>query len=343
MLRNTQGVHIKKEFRLCGMEKIMTGLISVIIPIHNTEQYLEQCIDSILDQTYTNWELLLIDDESTDGCEKICRNYASVHPDKISYYKKKHGGLSAARNFGIERAKGEYLYFLDSDDYCEKNLLAKTCEQADSQNADMVAFGYVIHRGQHTQTFQYGKSGRITQEEFFDSILQDDKIGNYICTKLFRRDLFETIRFPEGELFEDVSTAYKLILKSKRILVLDECFYHYMKREDSLTETLDETGIMHLYRSMKMRNQTIVERFPNLREKSVRSELKYLIFIWNQLVKRYDSQKCRQYYFIVQEMRAQKGALKRLSVRDHVLGSFICWMPMWYARIFHVLKGKKYV
>lgn len=321
----------------------MDELISVIIPIYNTEQYLKQCIESILNQTYTNWEVLLINDGSTDRCGEICQKFTAEYPNKIMYYEKEHGGLSEARNFGIEHAKGEYLYFMDSDDYCEKNLFEKACGQAEKNKADVVIFGYVIHRGQHMQEFQYDRSGRITQEEFFDSVLQNDRIGNYICTKLFRRDLFEDIRFPVGEIFEDVSTVYKLILESKRLYVINECLYHYVKREDSLTETVDEKGAMQLYRAVKIRNQAIVDIFPNLREKSVCSEMKYSIFIWNQIVKRYGGSKCKQYDFLVQEIRANKKYMKKLPLREYIMGQLICRIPVVYAGFFHVLKGKKYV
>lgn len=321
----------------------MSDLISVIVPVYNTERYLKRCIKSILNQTYTNWELLLINDGSVDNCGEICRSYAMKYSNKVRYYERRHRGLSETRNFGIEHAKGEYLYFLDSDDYCESILLEKTYEQLSEKNADMVVFGYVIHRGQHIQKFQYGRSGRLTQEEFFNSVLQNDRIGNYICTKLFRKDLFEEIRFPAGEIFEDVSTTYKLVLKSKRIFVINDCFYHYIKHENSLTETLDEKGVMQLYHAVTIRNQVIDDAFPSLWEKSVCNEMKYFIFIWNQIAKRYGSRKCDSYYFLVQEIKANKKYLKKLPFRDFIMGQMICRIPVVYSEIIHMLERKKNV
>lgn len=330
-------------FRLCVFEANMTGLISVIIPIHNTEKYLKRCIDSILDQTYTNWELLLINDGSTDGCWKICREYEAEYNNKIKYYEKRCGGPSDARNLGIEHARGEYLYFIDSDDYCEPNLLARACQEARQKQADVVIFGYLEHRMRRKVLFQYGKSGVITQKDFFQSLLQDDKIGNYIWNKFFTRELFEEIRFPVGEIFEDVSTVYKLIMKSKRISVINQPLYHYVKSRNSLLETLDEREVMQLYHAVRVRNQVIVDAHGELQELSVCNEVKYSIFIWNQIAKRYGNRKMKKYHFILNEIRTKRRLLKHLPVRYFIMGQLLCSKPEFYSAVLHLLRRKKYV
>lgn len=220
----------------------MRDLISIIVPIYKVERYLERCINSILAQSYKNLEIILVDDGSPDNCGKICDEYAKKDC-RVKVIHKKNGGLSDARNCGIDKSSGEYLMFVDSDDYIDKNICEKLISVSKKHNCDIVMCN--IYRVVNNKIYFEKEISSLPKNEILDGItVMKDFFKNFSMilyvswNKLYKRNLFfnnEKIRFPFGELFEDMFVNYRLYNLSKRIFILSDRLYYYVTRKNSIT------------------------------------------------------------------------------------------------------------
>lgn len=216
----------------------MDNLISVIVPVYNVEKYLNECIDSILSQTYENFELLLIDDGSTDTSSEICKSYLEKD-SRIRYFRKENGGLSDARNYGIERANGEYITFIDSDDYIEKTYLEVLVNEITSNQSDVAVVNYVRvdEKGVTSYDIVPGKDLILTGLEALKNIFYQNCISVSANAKLYKKEIFKDIKFPKGKLYEDISTIPFIFLKAKKIAYSSQVLYKYRIRSGSITES----------------------------------------------------------------------------------------------------------
>lgn len=218
------------------MENITTGLISVIIPVYNTEIYLRRCINSVLNQSYKHLEIILIDDGSSDGSGKICDEY-QMKDNRIKVIHQENAGQAAARNRGLDAANGNYIAFVDSDDYIEADMMEYLLNNLTEYNADIAVCG-VKKVNLHGVTAGYFNEN-LKDFFVFDTYqameqLIDNKIINFsLCDKLFRRTLFEQLRFREGIIFEDMELIYQLVDKAKKIVYSAEVKYNYVLSDDS--------------------------------------------------------------------------------------------------------------
>ena len=207
----------------------MNQLISVIIPIFKVEPYLCQCIDSILFQTYTALEVILVDDGSPDQCGVICDNY-SRKDARIKVIHKSNGGISDARNVAIDMARGDYLMFVDSDDWVEPTYCERAVEAAKLYDADIVAFRINF----------ISESGVVTSNHPLSSVFLtvEESISfpySFPWNKIYRRRLFDQIRYPKGKTYEDQAVTYLLIHKANGVYVINDRTYNYRRRPDSTT------------------------------------------------------------------------------------------------------------
>ncbi|MDW8759439.1 glycosyltransferase [Streptococcus suis] len=216
----------------------MSSLISVIVPIYNVELYLETCIKSICRQTYKQLEIILINDGSTDGSEAICLKYAKMD-SRIHYYKKENGGLSDARNYGIVRANGGYLAFVDSDDWIEPNFIQSLYESILREGASVAVTGYnrvdafgCILETDPLPTKQTVLSGREVCKQMLES-------NGYrfvvVWNKLYKKELFKFLHFKKGKLHEDEYFTYRLLYDVEKVAVVQDCLYQYVERDNSIT------------------------------------------------------------------------------------------------------------
>lgn len=216
----------------------MNTLISIIVPIYKVEVFLPRCVDSLINQTYCNLEIILVDDGSPDQSGEICDSYADKD-DRIIVVHKENGGLSDARNVALDIARGDYLLFVDSDDWLELDTCEKVHKLALDNQADVVSFGIRKLDEKEVYAVQKVESSRlISKSEAMGALLwNQEKRGllNYVCNKLFAKCLFDDIRFPVGKLFEDQGVTYKLIHKASRIYATDEVFYNYYQHGNSIT------------------------------------------------------------------------------------------------------------
>lgn len=206
-------------------------IISVIVPIYKVEKYLNKCIDSILSQTFQDFELFLVDDGTPDNCGKICDEYAKKD-ERIIVIHKENGGLSDARNVAIDRAKGEFLTFIDSDDYVSENHLeslyiAITDTESDIAVANITSFSDNILDEMFYQPATRQKI--LTDKEIFNTIYQP-------CAqaKMYKRFIFDNIRYPVGRLYEDTFVYHDVLAQAKRLVLTGKNTYYYQIREDSI-------------------------------------------------------------------------------------------------------------
>ena len=207
--------------------------ISVIVPVYNVEDYLIRCIKSITEQTYSNTEIILVDDGSTDNSGRICDEYAASDK-RIRVIHQSNMGLSGARNTGIDNAIGRYIFFCDSDDYLQQDTLEKMIDRLKIDHADIVCCGIKKVRNGTEETMTNAECGRWSGHESVVQMMRNNNICSVAWNKLYKRSLFDGICFPVGIQNEDEATIYKPLYKSGIVSYMPDCLYMYYQREDSI-------------------------------------------------------------------------------------------------------------
>ncbi len=233
---------------------------SVIIPVYNVADYLPKCMDSLLRQSCEDWEIILVDDGATDGkCPALCDEYAAKYPDLVRVIHQPNGGLGAARNTGMEQAKGEYLLFVDSDDTVADNTLFRLQEEVRRTAADMYVFSfrYVTEAGEesHAEPRVSRVTGEVqTLADTPELLLDPPMAWNRLC----RRSLFldHGVRFPGRVWYEDLCTTPTLLLHAKSIVQLEDPFYGYLLRQGSIMRS------SNLKRNLEILNALDMARAP---------------------------------------------------------------------------------
>lgn len=212
--------------------------ISIIVPVYNVEGYLRKCVNSILNQTIKNIEIILVNDGSKDNSGDICDEYKKKD-NRVVVIHKENGGLSSARNAGLEIATGELIGFIDSDDWIEPDYFQILYEGLIKNNADISVMKLIYitnHEKIEFNTEKKEKWVELTRHKAIESFFSNNFIENSACNKLYRSNLFEGIRYPEGMLMEDKATTYKLIHKANLVVVNLSKKYHYYLRNDSIMQ-----------------------------------------------------------------------------------------------------------
>lgn len=229
--------------------------ISIIVPVYNVEKYLNKCVDSIIKQTFTNWELILVDDGSTDNSGLLCDKF--VKKDKrIRVIHKKNGGLSEARNYGIDMSKGNFLIFVDSDDYIDKNMCSILLKKLKENNADIVSCNfYKVFDNKILLNSMFVKGEKIFLK---DEILREYFLNLFpdifaTWNKIYKKELFvnNEIRFPIGRLHEDIATTYKLYYYANKIVVINKPLYYYVQRKSSIMNNISNKNIIDSIKVLK--------------------------------------------------------------------------------------------
>lgn len=212
-------------------------IVSIIVPIYNTEKYLRKCVDSILKQTYENLEVILVNDGSPDNSLEICREYERLD-SRVKVINKKNGGLSSARNAGLEICTGKYITFVDSDDYLEKNAIKHLIENIKEGDADIAYIHEIIvdeeydekqiNLDEHIKTIYYSRN--------FLSAICERKVNCAVWGKLFKRELFDVLRFNETRLNEDFLLFSEMLLE-KEVKIIEDTYngYYYLERINSIS------------------------------------------------------------------------------------------------------------
>lgn len=241
----------------------MEGLISIIVPVYKVEKYIHKCIESIIQQTYKRLEIILVDDGSPDNCGQICDEYAQLDK-RIKVIHKKNGGQSEARNIGLDIAKGEYIGFVDSDDYIEKNMFEILHKNMIKFDADISITNIVTVQKAKKEIMENYDSIKIYDKNNIMRALLNNNITNYIYNKLYKKDLWKDIRFPVGRILEDMDVMYRILEKTNRIVCTNKTAYYYLIREDSSIAKVNVKVTEDLKETVNKRYQYLKERHPEL-------------------------------------------------------------------------------
>ena len=222
-------------------------LISFIVPIYNVELYLRDCLDSLIAQTYRNIEIILVDDGSTDGSLRICERYLKKDM-RFRLISKENGGLSSARNRGIEEARGEYIGFIDSDDIVHPKFAEVLLHAILANGYRIAACDYVnkISRMSYSG-YRYEK---LIKSDAISGLLDDGGYKCFACNKMFDRSCFDGIRFPEGKMFEDIKIMYSLFSQVDGIIHVKCPLYYYRVRRGSISRSKFSKGNFYLVESI---------------------------------------------------------------------------------------------
>lgn len=206
------------------------GMISVIIPVYNVEKYLRQCLDSVLTQTFCNLEVIAVDDGSTDSSGIICDDYQQKD-NRVKVVHKPNGGLSSARNSGLDIARGEWIFFLDSDDYIVPECLERLHITATDSGADIVTAASTHNEN----SLGNGRGVSILDSKIaiWRTLHQTHRMLNMACAKLYRRNIFDTERFTEGRWYEDLDAFYRFFDRARSIAVVNKVMYFYRLHSNS--------------------------------------------------------------------------------------------------------------
>ena len=213
-------------------------MISVIVPVYNVKPYLRKCLDSIINQTYKDMEILIVDDGSTDGSGDICDEYKTDKRVRVFHIENK--GLSGARNVGLDNAKGDWIAFVDSDDWIEPEMYELLLKGAEETGADIVECGIFMEF--KARTIQYPAIQTTVCETEAIEALIGSKIKNQVWNKIWKAECFADIRFPEGHNSEDISTVYKIVQKASVTGIKGE-YYHWRQRASSITHRYNQKNL----------------------------------------------------------------------------------------------------
>lgn len=253
--------------------------ISVIIPIYKVEPYLRQCLDSVVGQTYQELEIILVDDGSPDGCPAICDEYAR-QDSRIRVIHQENGGVSAARNAGLDAATGDWIGWVDPDDWIEADMYAYLLENALTYGADIVVCGRVERYPDRDVVWAWEKVEVWDQEQAVSRLLEDKALGNYLPEKLWRRELFEGIRFPVGEIFEDIRTVCHLFLKARRFVALPEVKYNYRQRPDSIVKARSFSQQLSYTRAVMGQMEALAPVWPQYKDRMAAQCVAAALGLW---------------------------------------------------------------
>lgn len=305
----------------------MAEKLSVIIPVFRTEKYLEKCLLSVLSQSYPDLEIILVDDGSDDSCPAICDKYASEY-EKIKVIHKSNGGLSSARNVGLEKATGDFVTFVDSDDYIENDMYSYMMSAR--ENCDIVCCSHFVEKdGKKTKAPSFEEKTVLDTDSAVREILKDGKVKNYVWNKIFRRELFSDVRFPEGMAFEDIPVTPVLFTKANLVCVLPDAKYNYIIRSDSISKTESIANLCDRFRAHLMRYDALSDKYPEERatmQKQMLHAARLLAFGLSQQYSEENSEiafeTCFSYYKERKEEIVELGGFNAIEKKQiYLLGS----------------------
>lgn len=240
--------------------------ISVIVPVYKVESYLEQCISSIIKQTYKNLEIILVNDGSPDNCGKLCDIYAKKD-SRIKVIHKKNGGLSDARNVALDIATGDYIGFVDSDDWININMYEVLINEAKNEDADIVEckFKSVYDRNIKIDMNEVIEKKIFNAEEAIKQHLKGKYFYRCVWNKIYKKELFKDIRFPYSKLAEDLYVTYKLFYKSSKLISVNFQGYYYYIRDNSIMGIGDFKLAMSTFEGIKEQHEFICSNLPKLK------------------------------------------------------------------------------
>lgn len=294
-------------------------IISVILPVFNMEKYIDRCVNSVIGQSFSDWELILVDDGSTDGSGNICDEYAKKD-SRIRVIHKKNGGVASARQIGTDEAEGKYSIHCDADDWIDSNMLEKMYSEAQKEDADIVVSNFYYNYSNDRECLYKVKVPLVAQD-FIKEILYGNSFGG-LCHKLIRHSLYKkyNIRYIEGVNYcEDVLVLAQLLKNDLHIRYIDKAYYHYcLENEDSITRN-------YTLKTYLMRQKSVKALRCILPEKDYHKAIEYftLLVKWEAIqkgvIKWFEINRCQDY------MKTSISApfVKGFAIRNKV--KYVIW------------------
>lgn len=312
--------------------------ISIVVPVYNVEKYLDKCINSILNQTLSEFELILIDDGSKDSSGLICDKYAESDK-RIKVIHKSNGGMSSARNIGLDVAKGKYIGFVDSDDWIESDMYELLYNICEDNNCDIANCSSIIHYEQKT-VINGGHSLIIhNREEAMKTMLEGKLYDEVVWTKLIKREILAGTRFTEGIVYEDTDFTYRVIDKVQKVGCIGEPKYHYIKRQKGIMnlakKDLNIDGVL-VYNEMY---KFFRNNYLNLSELAANKLVNHAMYILDKISNSDDFKKYKYKYDkvvnILNENYKVIIRLNGLNVKQKILLTLTKINPLLFKLIMH--------
>lgn len=285
----------------------MLHKVSIVVPIYKVEKYLERCIISIVEQSYGNIEIILVNDGSPDNCGTICEQYAK-EDHRIKVIKKKNGGLSDARNYGMQSVTGKYTIFVDSDDWIDTNMVEDMISCSIKYQADIVqtSFYYAYDDYLLFDNRYYADNAPEVviknKNKLMSELIINERVKNFAWGKLFRTNLIRNIPFEKGVLFEDVFWAYQVMHLAKTYVLLHQPGYYYYQRDDSIVSTYTPKNL-DMIRGLKERHFFIERFYTDLIDES------YKVIFMNSL---------SHYHLLLINRKKDKDGLHKKDIRLYI-------------------------
>lgn len=317
--------------------------VSVIVPIYNVEDYLKCCVDSIVNQTYKNLEIILVDDGSPDNCGKMCDDFAK-QDDRIKVIHKENGGLSDARNAGLDVASGDLIAFVDSDDYIDLNMVEVLVEALEKNDADISMCRYSkVYPDVETEDIGDNTESVFLKTDGLKEYLLARFVDPFVWNKLYRKEIIDNIRFVKGVLGEDNEFNYKVFLNSEKSVLIQKPLYKYrQERPGAITESsyISEKKIHSIYNWDKIHNDCKVNA-PQLEMYVIRRRAYFYIGAYNKIIlhksQEYEADKKNIRLFL----KEYKKQILKSDICDKKLKisvMLLCVCPPFYSVVMKVFK-----
>lgn len=314
-----------------------TPTVSIIVPVYKVENYIRRAVDSLIRQSYADIEIILVDDGSPDSCPRICEDYA-VADKRVKVIHKTNGGLSDARNVGIDAASGDFLFFVDSDDYLRDDAIAVLVGNMIAVDADIVCCGVDIidEKGEVYESQVIETPVIISGADTVKKMFVGEFPKNYACNKLFRKKLFNGVRFPVGRLYEDIATVYRAVSRASKVSCITDSLYFYERgRVGNISSELISSKAARSYYHGVLNSVEHIQ-FCNGRYEydDIFSSVEHNLYIWGKLCLESAAKLGRQEY------REYHGKILSVIADNHISApsrlSIILKFPLlffWFCRI----------
>lgn len=293
-----------------GRRNHLNQKVSIVVPIYKVEKYLGRCVDSVLNQTYSDLEIILVDDGSPDNCGIMADYYANLD-SRIIVAHKENGGLSDARNYGMQYVTGEYTLFVDSDDWLEANMVEELVLASSKYQADIVqsAFYYAYDHYLLFDNRVYSKGSTpviLDNKTVMTELVINKRVKNFAWGKLYKTKIIFDIPFEKGVLFEDVFWAHKVMQRVKNFVIINDPFYYYYQREDSIVANYTLRNL-DIIRGLKERHRFIEENYGDLTDES------YKVILKTNLI---------HYNLLLRNRKKDRGGLYRREIQYYIKNNF---------------------
>lgn len=325
-------------------------LVSLIVPVFNTSKFLRRCLDSIIHQTYRNFEIILINDGSTDESPAICREYA-LADNRIVFLNRDNGGQSAARNDGLLIAQGDYIGFVDSDDYIEKDFVECLIRNIRETNAEISICGIQINNEEGMICTHKVEEEKVTLYDNMQAmklLLEDREFGSHPCNKLFAKRLFNDVVFPIGRVYEDIAIMHIVFGKANKVVVSSASKYNYLIHNASTTHSRSPYWGYSLYKAFFDRNVYVSIHYPKLHYYSLEKAYGIAIGMYIHMIRFKSSPQIKGYMqeirsFILSSIHIQQSfeSISRSRKRDAKLIAFLPFLEKIKYRIYFGLFAKR--